>query len=74
MDGFKKFQELNESCVDWQAVNQGIFDIIPDASISELQESINLEVVMEYYGLSLIDYAKELERDDIIEYLKSIED
>tara|TARA_B100002019_G_C21107968_1_gene516915 strand:- start:131 stop:688 length:558 start_codon:yes stop_codon:yes gene_type:complete len=74
----EKFQELNESCVDWQAVDQGIFYIIPNGSISELQEWINdganPKVVMDYYGLSLIDYAKELERDDIIEYLKSIED
>lgn len=74
----EKFQELNESCVDWQAVDQGIFYIIPNGSISELQEWINdganPKVVMDYYGLSLIDYAKELERDDIIEYLKSIDD
>ena len=36
-----------------------------------INDGANPKVVMDYYGLSLIDYAKELERDDIIEYLKN---
>ena len=74
MDGFylEKFQELDESC-DNLSVDQGLFHVIENASVNELQEWINdganPKVVMEYTGMSLIDYARELKRDDIIKYL-----
>ncbi|MAL86858.1 MAG: hypothetical protein CMI23_10960 [Opitutae bacterium] len=74
----EKFQELDESCVNWLSVDQGLFHVIENASVNELQEWINdganPKVVMEYTGMSLIDYAKELKRDDIIKYLISVDD
>ena len=74
----EEFRELDEGCVNWLSVDQGLFQLIQNTSIVQLQEWIsdgaNPKVVMEFNGMSLVDYAKQLKRDDIVEYLISLDD
>lgn len=74
----EKFRELDEGCVNWLSVDQGLFQLIQNTSIVQLQEWIsdgaNPKVVMEFNGMSLVDYAEQLKRDDIVEYLISLDD
>jgi hypothetical protein len=39
-----------------------------------MSDGANPKVVMEFNGMSLVDYAKQLKRDDIVEYLISLDD